>query len=42
MTDPAVIAEVSQAYLAKYATSPYAKENLRTEILATTVRLDPL
>ena len=42
VTDLAVIAEVSQAYLGKYATSPYAKEMVRTEILPTTVRLDPL
>ena len=40
--DPAVIGDVSAAYLAKYATSPYAKEMVRTEILPTTLRLDPL
>jgi len=42
VTDPAVVNEVSQAFLGKYATSPYAKEIVRTEILPTTVRLDPL
>jgi hypothetical protein len=42
VSDPAVIGEVSQAYLAKYATSPYAKEMVRSEILSTTLRLDPL
>jgi len=42
VADPAVIGEVSAAYLAKYATSPYAKEMVRTEILPTTLRLDPL
>ena len=41
VTDPAVIGQVSQAYLEKYATSPYAKEMVRSEILATTLRLDP-
>jgi hypothetical protein len=40
--DPAVIAQVSQAYLEKYAASPYAKEMVRGEILPTTLRLDPL
>jgi len=42
VTDPATIAKVSQAYLKKYATSPYAKEMVRPEILPTTLRLDPL
>lgn len=42
VADPAVIGEVSAAYLAKYATSPYAKEMVRTEILPTTLRLDPI
>ncbi len=42
VADPAVIGEVSAAYLGKYATSPYAKEMVRTEILPTTLRLDPL
>lgn len=42
VADPAVIGEVSEAYLEKYATSPYAKEMVRREILPTTLRLDPL
>ena len=42
VTDPAVIGDVSGAYLAKYATSPYAQSIVRTEILPTTVRLDPM
>jgi hypothetical protein len=42
VADPTAIAEVSRAYLEKYATSPYAKEMVRSEILPTTVRLDPL
>ena len=41
VSDPALIGEVSRAYLAKYATSPYAKEMVRSEILSTTLRLDP-
>jgi hypothetical protein len=41
VTDPAVVAAVSQAYLGKYVTSPYANEMVRAEILPTTVRLDP-
>jgi hypothetical protein len=42
VVDPAVIGQVSQAYLEKYAASPYAKEMVRGEILPTTLRLDPL
>ena len=42
VADPAVIDKVSQAYLEKYATSPYAKEMVRSGILPTTLRLDPL
>jgi hypothetical protein len=42
VADPAVIGKVSQAYLAKYTTSPYAKEMVRPEILPTTLHLDPV
>ena len=42
VAEPAMIDAVSRAYLAKYAASPYAKEMVRTEILPTTLRLDPL
>lgn len=42
VADPAMIGEVSQAYLAKFVASPYAKEMVRPEILPTTLRLDPL
>jgi hypothetical protein len=38
----AVIEAVSQAYLVKYAASPYAKEMVRPEALSTTLRLDPI
>ena len=41
VADPQVIGAVSQAYLAKYATSPYAEPMVRGEILSTTLRLDP-
>jgi hypothetical protein len=40
VADPHVIDQVSQAYLAKYATSPYAKPMVRSEVLPTTLRLD--
>jgi hypothetical protein len=40
--DPDTIEAVSQAFLAKHAASPYAKEMVRAETLSTTLRLDPL
>ena len=42
VADPAVIDAVSAAYLKKYAASPYAREMVRAEVLATTLRLDPM
>ena len=42
VADSVTIASISTAYLAKYATSPYAKEMVRAEILPTTLRLEPL
>ena len=42
VADSVAIASISTAYLAKYATSPYAKEMVRAEILPTTLRLEPL
>lgn len=42
VADPVLIGEVSGAYLKKYAASPYAKEMVRSEILPTTLRLDPV
>jgi hypothetical protein len=42
IAEPGTITAVSDAYLAKYATSPYAKEMVRDEILPTTLRLEPL
>jgi len=40
VTDAAAIAAVSQAYLAKYADSPYAAAMVRADVLDTTLRLD--
>jgi len=39
--DPGTIERVSQAFLTKYASSPYAKEMIRAETLRTTLRLEP-
>lgn len=41
-TNPATIATVSQAFLNKYATSPYAKSIVAPDTLPTTLRLDPI
>ena len=41
VTDSATIAMVSDAYLAKYEPSPYAKAMIRAEVLPTTLRLQP-
>ena len=40
-TDPASVARASQAYLAKYAGSPYAASMVRAEVLPTTLRVVP-
>jgi hypothetical protein len=42
VSDQATIAAVSQAFKSKYASSPYAPSIVRDEVLATTLRLDPL
>ena len=42
VADDLEIARVSKAYLAKYATSPYAKQMVRADALPTTLRLEPL
>ena len=42
VTDQATIAAVSQAFLSKYATSPYAPSIVRADTLPTTLRLDPM
>ena len=41
VTDRTTIDAVSQAYLAKYASSSYAPKMVRDEILQTTLRLEP-
>ena len=40
--DAATIEAVSQAYLKKYASSPYAKAMVAPEVLPTTLRVDPM
>ncbi|HEY6430947.1 MAG TPA: DUF2255 family protein [Acetobacteraceae bacterium] len=39
--DTAAIDRVSTAFLAKYGSSPYAKEMVRSETLPTTLRVEP-
>jgi len=41
VADPTTIEAVSQAFLTKYATSPYAKSIVAPATLGTTLRLDP-
>jgi hypothetical protein len=40
-TDPAAIARASGEYLRKYQPSPYAQAMVKSEILSTTLRLEP-
>jgi hypothetical protein len=40
-TDPAAIARASREYLMKYRPSPYAQAMVKSEILSTTLRLEP-
>jgi hypothetical protein len=40
-TDPAAIALASREYLRKYQPSPYAQAMVKSEILSTTLRLEP-
>ena len=39
--DPAAVARASREYLRKYQPSPHAQEMVRSEILPTTLRLEP-
>ena len=39
--DSEAIARASREYLRKYRTSPYAKSMVRTDVLPTTLRLEP-
>ena len=41
VTDRDAIEAVSQAFLTKYATSPYAQSIVRADTLSTPLRLDP-
>lgn len=41
VTDPAVISRASREYLRKYQPSPYAQAMVKSEILSTTLRLEP-
>ena len=41
VTDPAVLEAVSQVFLTKYATSPYAKSMVSPDVVPTTLRIDP-
>jgi hypothetical protein len=41
VTDPAAIARASHEYLRKYQPSPYAQAMVRSEVLPTTLRLEP-
>jgi hypothetical protein len=41
VSDPAAIAGASHEYLRKYQPSPYAQAMVRSEVLPTTLRLEP-
>jgi hypothetical protein len=41
VSDPAAIARVSHEYLRKYQPSPYAQAMVRSDVLPTTLRLEP-
>ena len=41
VTDPAALAGASREYLRKYHPSPYAHSMVKSEILSTTLRLEP-
>ena len=40
-SDPAAVAKASREYLRKYQPSPYAQAMVKSEILSTTLRLEP-
>lgn len=42
VNDPAAITRASREYLRKYQPSPYAQSMVRSEVLPTTLRLEPL
>jgi hypothetical protein len=41
VSDPAAVARASQEYLRKYQPSPYAQAMVRSDVLPTTLRLEP-
>ncbi len=41
VSDPAALARASREYLRKYQPSPYAQAMVKSEILSTTLRLEP-
>ena len=41
VSDPAAVARASQEYLRKYQPSPYAQAMVKSEVLPTTLRLEP-
>jgi hypothetical protein len=40
-SDPAAVARASREYLRKYQPSPYAPAMVKSEVLPTTLRLEP-
>jgi hypothetical protein len=40
-SDPGAVARASREYLRKYRPSPYAEAMVRSEVLSTTLRLEP-
>ena len=40
-SDPTAVARASREYLRKYQSSPYAQAMVRSEVLPTTLRLEP-
>jgi hypothetical protein len=41
VSDPAAVARASQEYLRKYQPSPYAQAMVRSDVLPTTLQLEP-
>jgi len=41
VSDPATIAKISREYLKKYQPSPYAQSMVRSDVLPTSLRLEP-
>jgi hypothetical protein len=41
VSDPAAVARASREYLRKYQPSPYAQAMVKSQVLPTTLRLEP-